>query len=360
MHDTRKWTGTRGCKTNNGHSNTTLTAYQTNSDKSKRTAYSAQKRMADNNNNRQNPDKFNRDNQLKYHWGADDEIMKIINRRDNSPETKELVESRIDLTKPGHMRYQWYKKLDREILLPRRPNDGDRKEIKRLDIRLRRKECRDRHLGGGYFEDFGDEIPTTTGPYTETNPDRMSIQKVIHDTESTVSSTPEEPTTTQEPGTYPAIPVEKYRDGPIEELSVRYVRINHVIEERAPRNRQQEDNIRAAEFDFMLDLETLIKETSADPDLIELQCCLEDKIMLAIHEDYKHVAKRLTHRRGITMVDDRIIIPKSLRYAALNALHFGHPGVNKMCNDVVIFWWPIMRADIREESENLLRLFKCR
>ena len=25
-----------------------------------------------------------------------------------------------------------------------------------------------------------------------------------------------------------------------------------------------------------------------------------------------------------------------IRYAALNALHFGHPGVNKMCGDVMI------------------------
>ena len=212
MHDTRKRTGTRGCKTNNSLSNSTLTAYQTNIDKSKRTAYSAQKTMADNNNNRQNPDKFNRDNQLKYHCGADDEIMKIINRRENSPETKELLERRIELTKPGHMRYQWHKKLDRENLLPRRPNDGDR-----IDIRLQRKEeCRDTHLGCGYFKDFGDEIPTATGPSTETNPDTIGIQKVIDDSESTVSSTLEEPTTTQEPGTYPAIPVQEYRDGPIE------------------------------------------------------------------------------------------------------------------------------------------------
>ena len=29
------------------------------------------------------------------------------------------------------------------------------------------------------------------------------------------------------------------------------------------------------------------------------------------------------------MVDDRIVVPKSLRYAALNALHFGHPGNKK-------------------------------
>ena len=101
----------------------------------------------------------------------------------------------------------------------------------------------------------------------------------------------------------------------------------------------------------MLDLETLIKETAADPDLIEVQCCIEDNNTQTIPDDYKQVAKKLTYRWGITMVDDRIIIPKSLRYAALNALHFGHPGINKMCNDAVIFWWPNMRADIEKKAK---------
>ena len=34
--------------------------------------------------------------------------------------------------------------------------------------------------------------------------------------------------------------------------------------------------MRSAELDFMLDLETLIKETTADPELNEMNCCLED------------------------------------------------------------------------------------
>ena len=166
----------------------------------------------------------------------------------------------------------------------------------------------------------------------------INTPKPTPDTESTVSSTPEEPVITEEPGSYPAIPVQDYREGPKEEIAVHYVRINKVIETKAPRNRQQEDNIRAAELDFMLDLETLIKETAADPDLIEVHCCIEDNNTQAIPDDYKQVAKKLTLRWGITMVDDRIFFPKSLRYAALNALHFGHQGINKMCNDAFIFW----------------------
>ena len=352
MYHAHTRTGTRFRKTNTNHSNLKTTANQINN-----TTYSDCKTytkltMDNNNNNRQIPDRFALNDKLNYHWGNDDEITKIINRRDNSPETKELVERRITLTRPGHMRHHWHKKLEREILLPRRLVDVDRKEIKRIDICLRGKEKnRVTHIGGGYFKNFGDEIPQTPGTSTENNHKAISIQKSAPDTESAISSTPEEPIVTEEPETYPAIPVEEYRNGPIEEIAVHYVRINKVIDTQAPRNRLQEDNNRSAELDFMLDLETLSKETAADPDLIEIQCCIEDNNTQAIPEEYKQVAKKLTHRWGITMVDHRIIISKSLRYAALNALHFGHPGINKMYNDAVIFWWPNMRADIEKKAK---------
>ena len=111
--------------------------------------------------------------------------MKILNRR---------VERRIELTSPGHMRSQWPKKLDTKILLPKRPDEGDPKEIEKIDICLRRKEeFRDAHLGGGYFKDFGNEIPPARGTSTETKPDTVSTQKATQDdTEPTVSTTPEQ------------------------------------------------------------------------------------------------------------------------------------------------------------------------
>ena len=214
------------------------------------------------------------------------------------------------------MRHQWHKKLEREILLPRRPDDVDRKEIKQIDIRLRRKVYEENcvtHIGGGYFNNFGDEIPQTPGTSVETTPETISTQKAAPDTLSTVSSSPEEPVITEEPGSYPAIPVHENSDSPIEEIAVHYVRINKLIETKAPRNRQQEENIRSAELDFMLDLEMLIKITAADAVLIELQCCIEDSNIQAIREDYKQVAKKVTHRWRITMVDDPIISPRSLR-----------------------------------------------
>ena len=96
MHDTHTRTGTRCRKTNTNHSNLKSTDNQFNN-----TTYSDCKTYTksttdNNNNNRQIPDRFALNDKLKYHWGADDEIMKIINRRDKSQETKELVEKRID------------------------------------------------------------------------------------------------------------------------------------------------------------------------------------------------------------------------------------------------------------------------
>ena len=71
------------------------------------------------------------------------------------------------------------------------------------------------------------------------------------------------------PAPTPQYRVQDYRDGLIEKIAVLYVRINRVVDGKAKRNKQQEDNVRSTELDFMLDLETLMKETEADRDLIE-------------------------------------------------------------------------------------------
>ena len=162
MHDTRRTqTGTRCNKTNN-HSNFQTAANYINHTVTDNYHLKLEKNQTmDNNNNEdtQEPERYPRDEEvrLKYHWGADETIMKIIKRRDNSPETKDLVRQRIALTKPGNMRHHYNKKLERQILVPRRPDEEERKEVKRIDLRLKRKEKhRITHIGGGYFKNFGD------------------------------------------------------------------------------------------------------------------------------------------------------------------------------------------------------------
>ena len=168
------------------------------------------------------------------------------------------------------------------------------------------------------------------------------------ETMNLLSNNSEKAVATHDPGVYPAIPVQEYHNCPIEEIAEHYVKINRVVEEKAKRNDQQEDNVRSAELDFMLDLETLIKETAANPDLIELYCYIEYNNTNHIPNDCKAVAKKLTPRRDIIMVDDRNI---SLRYAPLNALQFGHPGINIMCSDATIIWWPNKQEYIEKKSK---------
>ena len=110
--------------------------------------------------------------------------------------------------------------MGREIYLPRRPEENERREIKRIDLQLKRKE-RDTHIGGGYFQDFGDEIlqrqPQEQQQPEENNNDPQENNK---DTDSTTSNNSEDEVATHEPGGYPAIPVQESRDGPIEEIAV--------------------------------------------------------------------------------------------------------------------------------------------
>ena len=188
----------------------------------------------------------------------------------------------------------------------RRPEENERREFKLIDLQLKRKE-RDSRIGGGYFRDFGNEIPQRA-TQDQTNREKTNRENEIHrDAECTISSNAVEAVVTHEPGAYPAIPVQEYRDDPIEEIAVHCLRINRVVEDKAKCNTQQED-VRSADLNFMLDLETLIEKTSANSDLIELNCCIKDNNTNQIPNNYKSVVKKLTHRWGIIMVDDRIMI----------------------------------------------------
>ena len=129
------------------------------------------------------------------------------------------------------MRSQWNKGPGRELYVPKRPEEDERRDIKRIDIQLKRKQEQSR-IGGGYFKNFGDEIPQRSE-----NTEQGNNNNENRDTESTTSSNTEEAVTTNEPGAYPPIPVQEYRDGPIEDIAVHYVRINRVVEQKAARNK---------------------------------------------------------------------------------------------------------------------------
>ena len=244
MRDTRSLIDTRRYQTNKSHFDSDYRAQQLYSNTDTCSINNYHSEMI----NDQIARYFCVEGQLRYYWGADQENMAIINRNDKSPETSKLVTRRIELAKPGAMRPHWNKNhLGREICVPKQPEENETREIKRIDLQLKRKES-ESHIGGGYFGDFGDEKPQRTTQDGETHRENETQRNA----ESTTSNNSKEKVATHEPGAYPAIPVQDYRDGPIEEIAVHYVRTNCIVEEKAKRNKQQEDNVRLVELDFIL------------------------------------------------------------------------------------------------------------
>ena len=87
------------------------------------------------------------DRETFYHWGATREITEIIRRRNNSPETRRLIDQRNELSRPGTLRRRYDHYTQRTVFAPSRPNKRSREEIAEIDAEKMRRANR---LGGGY------------------------------------------------------------------------------------------------------------------------------------------------------------------------------------------------------------------
>ena len=148
-------------------------------------------------------DKIDREN--FYHWGATREIMEIIRRRNNSPETRRLVDQRIALSIPGTLRRRYDHQNQRTIFAPSRPNKRSREEIADIDAELMRRANR---LGGGY-QPLQEE--------TENNPEEGEIEQEPEDTE--------EDSIILRGDNLPIVNLSKYNT---EGKEAKYIQINHI------------------------------------------------------------------------------------------------------------------------------------
>ena len=239
--------------------------------------------------------------------GASEEITEIIIKREKSPETTRLLEKRTELTKPGIERLRYDHYLQRRVWVPRRPDKRSREQIAEIDMQLLGRANR---LGGGYAS------PRRDNGLEEISSNKESI--IGHGTN------------------FPIIDWRKYE---ITGKDIYYVQIGHTIG-KTPANQEKvtEDRIKKAEFDFMLDLKSIIEKTATDPDLIKVRLCVRKRSKEQAHYDYKHGFEKISDRWGILFSDDRINIPSELRPKLLQTLHHGHAGSTKMLAEAKIFW----------------------
>ena len=120
----------------------------------------------------------------------------------------------------------------------------------------------------------------------------------------------------------------------------KYIQINHIVGKLTTNKKVTEDHIKKAEFDFMMDLKTLIAKTTIDPELTRVRNSMRREDRETFPDGYRAVFDKLSIRRGLVFVDDQIVISIDLRRRLLDILHFGHSGITKMTSEAKIFWWP--------------------
>ena len=109
----------------------------------------------------------------------------------------------------------------------------------------------------------------------------------------------------------------------------KYKKINHIVGKLTANKKATEEHIKKAEFEFMLDLKTLISKTAIDSELTRVRTSMLREDRETIPDGYRTVFDKLSIRWGLTFVDDQIVILIDFRRRLLDILHFGHYGITK-------------------------------
>ena len=128
----------------------------------------------------------------------------------------------------------------------------------------------------------------------------------------------------------PIVDLSEYKT---EGKKAKYIQINHIVGKETANKKATEDHIKKAEFEFMLDLRTLISKTAIDPQLTRVRTSMRREDRETIPDGYRTVFDKLSIRWGLVFVEDQIVIPINLRRRLLDILHFGHSGITKMTTE---------------------------
>ena len=268
-----------------------------------------------------------------YHWGATREIMEIIRRRKKSPETRRLVDLRNNLSKPGTLRRRYDPHTQRTIFAPTRPNKRSREEIAEIEAELIQRTNR---LGVGYHpltEETGEPQNTEEGEIEPEQPETEEDSLILRG------------------DNLPIVDLSKFNT---EGKEAHYIQINHIVGKLSRNKKITEDTIKKAEFEFMMDLKTLIARTAIDPELTRVRISMRREDREATPEGYKQVFGKLSIRWGLIFMDDQIVVPVDLRRRLLDILHFGHAGLTKMTAEPKIFWWPNILGTLKIRPKTAL------
>ena len=151
------------------------------------------------------------------------------------------------------MRRRYDTQSQRMIFTPSRPNQRSREEIAKIDAELTQRANR---IGGGYrpIQVEEEEEPEA--------PDEGELQAE----QNTVDT--EEDSVIMRGDNLLIVDLSKYHT---DDKEAHYIQINHLMGSLTQNKKLKEENIKNAEFNFMLDLKTLISKTAIDPEMTRVQ-----------------------------------------------------------------------------------------
>ena len=223
------------------------------------------------------------------------------------------------------------------VFAPTRPDKRSREEIAEIDAEIMRRANR---LGGGYRPIAEEE--------EEPEEKREEGELEIENAET------EEDSVIMRGDNLPIVDLSRYNT---EGKQAHYIQINHIVGKLTSNKKITEEHIKKAEFEFMMDLKTLIAKTAIDPELTRVRTSMRREDRETIPDGYRNAFDKLSIRWGLIFVDDQIVIPIDLRRRLLDILHFGHSGITKMMSEARIFWWPGMKQDIENKVKDCTACF---
>ena len=91
----------------------------------------------------------------------------------------------------------------------------------------------------------------------------------------------------------PIVDLSKYNTNGKE---TKYIQINHIVGKLTANKKVTEDHIKKAEFDFMMDLKTIIAKTAIDPELTRVRTNMRREDRETIPDGYRTVFDKLSIR----------------------------------------------------------------
>ena len=145
----------------------------------------------------------------------------------------------------------------------------------------------------------------------------------------------------------PIVDLSKYHT---EGKEAHYIQIIHIVGRLTENKKMTEENMKKADFNFVLDLKRLTSKTAIDPEMTRVRAIMR--------REERDTAPRVidrfsTIRWCLVFVDDQIAVPIDFRRILVGILDFGHSGTTKLLSEAnVIFWWPEMRKDIEQKVKD--------